>query len=67
MASGLGLLMVRQSVIPFSDQTGAGVISAFGVHRLALALMKGGLLLLLLTPVFRIVVAIVSFACNPMR
>ena len=64
MASGLGLLMVRAAVIPFSDQTGAGAgaFSALGVRRLALALMQGGLLLLLLTPVFRIVVAIVSFA-----
>jgi len=62
MATGLGLLMVCQAMIPLADGRGAGVISALGVHRLALALMKGGLILLLLTPVFRIVVAIVSFA-----
>ena len=67
MASGLGLLMVCQVMIPFADRRGAGVISALGVHRLALALMKGGLILLLLTPVFQIVIAIVSFALEGNR
>jgi uncharacterized membrane protein len=64
MALGLSLLMVREAVVPFLDPSGAGpgALSGLGVRRAALVLMRGGILLLLLTPVFRVVLATVSFA-----
>jgi uncharacterized membrane protein len=61
MALGLGLLLAHAAVVFFSPIAAAGGLWGKYVRSVALALMHSGLLLLLLTPVFRIVVACVSF------
>jgi len=62
MALGLSVLLARAVVIFFSPSAANGQFWIRNVHAAALAVMQGGILLLLLTPIFRIVVASVSFA-----
>jgi uncharacterized membrane protein len=62
MALGLGVLLARAAVLFFSPNAAAEEFWVRHVRRVALAVMQGGILLLLLTPIFRIMVAAVSFA-----
>jgi hypothetical protein len=62
MTLGLGVLLARAAVLFFSPPPAAGEFWGKHVRSVALAVMHGGILLLLLTPVFRIVVASVSFS-----
>ena len=62
MALGLGLLLARAAALSFSPGATAGVFWVKNVRAVALLVMQGGILLLLLTPIFRILVASVSFA-----
>ena len=62
MALGLSMHLVRAAVLFFSPGTDAGEFWVKSAQVAALAIMRGGILLLLLTPIFRIVVASVSFA-----
>ena len=62
MALGLSVLLVRAAVLFFSPGAVAGEFWVNSVRAAALAMMRGGILLLLLTPIFRIIVASVSFA-----
>jgi uncharacterized membrane protein len=62
MALGLGVLLARAAVFFFSPAAAVGEFWGKHVRSAALAVMHGGILLLLLTPVFRIVVASVSFS-----
>jgi len=62
MALGLSVLLARAAVLFFSPSAVAGEFWVKNVRGAALAVMHGGILLLLLTPIFRIMVASVSFA-----
>ena len=62
MALGLSVLLARAAVLFFSPSSAAGEFWVKNVRGVALAVMHGGILLLLLTPIFRIMVASVSFA-----
>jgi uncharacterized membrane protein len=62
MALGLSVLLARAAVLFFSPSEAAGEFWVRHVRGAALAAMQGGILLLLLTPIFRIMVAVGSFA-----
>ena len=62
MALGLGVLLAHAASLFFSPGATAGEVWVKTVRGAALAMMRGGILLLLLTPIFRIIVASVSFA-----
>jgi len=62
MTLGLGVLLARAAVLSFSPAAAAGEFWGKHARSVALAVMRGGILLLLLTPIFRIIVASVSFS-----
>jgi uncharacterized membrane protein len=62
MALGLSVLLARAAVLFSSPSAAAGEFWVRHVRGAAVAVMQGGILLLLLTPIFRIVVASISFA-----
>ena len=62
MALGLSVLVARAAVLVYLPGAAAGEFWVRHVRGAALAVMHGGILLLLLTPIFRIVVASASFA-----
>jgi uncharacterized membrane protein len=62
MALGLSVLLARAAVLFYSPGAAAGEFWVKSVRAAALAIMRGGILLLLLTPIFRILVASVAFA-----
>ena len=60
MAVGLGLHLASGTAF-FSAQAAAGEFWVRSARQAAVTVMQGGVLLLLLTPIFRIIVASVSF------
>jgi uncharacterized membrane protein len=62
MALGLGVLLARAAVLHFSPGAAAGEFWVKSAQTVALAMMRDGIVLLLLTPIFRIIVAFASFA-----
>ena len=62
MTLGLSVLLAHAAVRFLSTGAVAGKFWVESVRATALAMMRGGILLLLLTPIFRIIVASVSFA-----
>ena len=62
MTLGLVALMARAAVLFYSPVAAAGEFWVKSVRAAALLTMQGGILLLLLTPIFRILVASVGFA-----
>jgi hypothetical protein len=61
MALGLGLVPVRGVMVHTSDPSASAAHTRW-VQEAAMAMMRGGILLLLLTPVFRVVLATINFA-----
>jgi uncharacterized membrane protein len=61
MAVGLGLALWRRRVLPRSGTLSAAALLNNALHLDPAAITELGILLLLLTPVFRVVVAVVSF------
>jgi len=62
MALGLALALWRRQAMPRSGTLSAAALLNNARHLDPAALTELGILLLLLTPVFRVVVAVVSFA-----
>ena len=62
MALGLGVLLARTTVLHYSLGAATGVFWVNSVRAAAMVTLRVGIVLLLLTPIFRIVVASVGFA-----
>ena len=62
MALGLSVLLARATVLFLAPNAAAGEFWVRSMRGAALVVMQAGILLLLLTPIFRIIVASVSFA-----
>ena len=62
MAVGVALALWRRQVLPQTGTLSVGNLLNNVLHQDPAAITELGILLLLLTPVFRVVVAVVSFA-----
>jgi len=64
MAAGVGLALLRGGVTALSSKSSAGALLGQVLMRDPLGVTELGILLLLLTPVFRVVIAVIGFSAE---
>ena len=64
MAAGVGLVLLRGGVTALSSKSSVGALLGRVLMLDPMGITELGILLLLLTPVFRVVVAVVAFAAE---
>ncbi len=64
MAAGVGLVLLRGGVTTLSSKSSAGALLGQVLMLDPMGITELGILLLLLTPVFRVVIAVIGFAAE---